>query len=64
MSNWNEYIDKPRKCTICRYDSYCGCTCPYEFRVFVCMAMEEKYFDCIDENGKKYQNTVTGKFKG
>lgn len=60
MSNWNENIDKPSKCTICKYDGYCGCNCPYEFRELQCKAMEDEYFCCVDENGRRYRNTVTG----
>jgi hypothetical protein len=65
MSNWNDDIDKPCKCTICKYDGNPGCNCPYEFRELQCRAMDEEYFNCVDENGKRYRNTVTGKvYKG
>ena len=65
MSNWNENIDTPYKCTICKYEADGGCDCPWEFRELQCRAMEEEYFNCVDENGKRYRNTVTGKvYKG
>ena len=59
MSNWNEEIDTPRKCSICKYMGY-SCNCPYQFREAQCKTMEEKYFNCIDENGKRYRQLSSG----
>lgn len=56
MSNWNEEIDSPSECTICKYYKYNStCECPLEFREFQCKSMKEKYYNCIDENGNRYR---------
>ena len=45
MSNWNENIDSPGKCTICRYYKYNSiCDCPVEFKELQCKLMEEKFY--------------------
>ena len=56
MSNWNENIGSPGKCTICGYYKYDSiCDCPLEFRELQCESMEEKYYNCTDENGNRYR---------
>ena len=56
MSNWNENIDSPAKCTICEYYKYDSiCDCPFEFKKLQCKSMEEKYYNCVDENGNRYR---------
>lgn len=61
MSNWNEEIDTPGRCTICKYNSALGCNCPGEFREAQCDIMRNKYYNCVDENGKRYRIICTGK---
>lgn len=60
MSNWNEEIDTPSKCTICKYHGL-SCNCPFEFRELQCKAMNEEYFNCVDEKGKRYRNKPYGR---